>query len=138
MRKLRMDFGKIETPSEEKLSYLDHSNAAHMLWKSDALKKNHCLVRILDLRHRRYVIGPCWSNFFYKKWKRGYVQHLVSTGRPVLPAEATLDFQTKKYIFGGPSTSPRFSIGPSSLNLSFLKFSAFLQHFSTSFGISIY
>ena len=47
---------------QAKLSHLGHRKPAHMHWKADAPKTNHCLVRILIQRHN-------WA-IFLRKWAR--------------------------------------------------------------------
>ena len=71
---------------QAKLSHSGHRKPAGLVWKADALKTSHCLVRILDQRHNWLiflkiskqrplqsmviVVGPCWTNFCLQKLKR--------------------------------------------------------------------
>ena len=87
---------------QAKLSHLGHRKPARMLWKADAPKMSHCLVRILFQRHNWAIFLRKWARrshysqwrslsgyieriFVHKFWRRGYCQHLVSTGRRYVP-----------------------------------------------------
>ena len=83
---------------QAKLSHLGHRKPARILWKAEATKTSHCLVRILVSRHYWAICLRKWARrgrcsqwpllsshvqqiFCHKNWRGGYWQHLFSTGR---------------------------------------------------------
>ena len=84
------------------LPHLWHRKPAHIHWKTDAPKTNHCLMGILIQRHNCTIFLRKWARrgrysqwrllsahveriFVHKNWRRGYWQHLVSTERRYVP-----------------------------------------------------
>ena len=81
-----------------KLFSIINRKTARILWKADALKTSHCLVRILVQKHNWAIFLRKWARwgrysqwrslsghveriFVHKNWWEGYWQHLVSTGQ---------------------------------------------------------
>ena len=80
---------------QAKLSHLGHRQPARIQWKADAPKTSHCLMRTLVQRYNCAIFFRKWTRrgryshveriFVHKKWRGGYWQHLVSTGRRYVP-----------------------------------------------------
>ena len=92
---------------QAKLSHLRHRKPARISWKADALKTNHCLVRILlQIHNSTMLLRKCARRGRYSQWRSllGHVERICvyknwrggniwfqQDGATCHTAEATLD-----------------------------------------------